>query len=296
VQDRYAGDVGDFMKLALLERLRAPSRPGESSLSLAIVWYLVGDESHNSDGKHVGYLDRSSRSGRALRPIDPIVYDALGSMVSSGARSVEGIERSGALTVETVSFAERLRFDDLPAAARDDRRERRTAWLARAVTAVAEVDLVCLDPDNGIRRDDHHTPSHRNLAEKHAYLSEIAALGGSDRSIVVYHHADRSATVPVQAQRRLGDLASGIGREPLAAVRTSRGTARLFLVAPAERHRRRIGERLTELESSTAASEFEILWWQSHGTGSDTDPDVDLDPDRNTDPDAAAAGHPGRTR
>jgi hypothetical protein len=261
VQDRYAGDVGDFMKLALLDRLRAPSRPGESPLTLAIVWYLVGDESHNDDGKHIGYLDPSSPAGRALRPIDPGVYDALGEMVSSGARSVERLERSGALTADTVSFAERLRFDDLPPADREARRERRAVWLDRAVTAAAESDLVCLDPDNGIRRDDHHMPSHRNRAEKHAYMSEIDVFGGSDRSIVVYHHADRSATVPVQAARRLGDLADGIGREPLAAVRTSRGTARLFLIVPAERHRRRLGERLAALEPSDAASQFEVHWW-----------------------------------
>lgn len=263
VQDRYAGDIGDFMKLALLERLRAPSPPAEAPLSLAIVWYLVGDESHNNDGRHVGYLDPSSRSGRALRPIDPAVYDALGEMVSSGARSVGRIELSGALTTDTVSFAERLRLDDLPPTAREARLERRAAWLDRAVASVAEAELVCLDPDNGIRLDDHHVRPSRNRAEKHAYMSEIEALAGPDRSLVVYHHADRSAPVPVQARRRLDDLATGIGREPLAAVRTSRGTARLFLVAPAERHRRRLRERLAELESSTAASEFETYWWRA---------------------------------
>jgi hypothetical protein len=260
VQDRYAGDVGDFMKLALLEWLRASCRSGEAPLSLAIVWYLVGDESHNRDGKHVSYLDPSSAAGRALRPIDPVVYDALGEMVSSGARSVERLERSGALTADTVSFAERLRFRDLPPAKREARRERRAAWLDRALAAVADSDLVCLDPDNGIRRDEHRMPSHGIRAEKHAYMSEIEALAGNDRSLVVYHHADRSAAVPIQAQRRLDDLASGIGRAPLAAVRTSRGSARLFLVAPAERHRRRLRERLVELQSSTAASEFEVHW------------------------------------
>jgi len=264
VQDRYAGDVGDFMKLALLERLSAPSRADEAPLKLGIVWYLVDDEWHNSDGKHVSYLKPSSSAGQALRPIDPVVYDALGEMVSSGVRSVGRLERSGALTADTVSFNERLRLHDLPPTGQEARRERRAAWLERAVAAVAGTDLVCLDPDNGIRRDDHQTPPHHNRAEKHAYISEVAALAGSDRSIVAYHHADRSATVPVQAQRRLEDLATGIGRQPLAAVRTSRGTARLFLVAPAERHRRRLRERLAELESSAAgAREFGVHWWHA---------------------------------
>ena len=261
MQNRYAGDVGDFMKLALLERLRAPLRSGGAPLSLAIVWYLVGDESHNDDGKHIGYLDPSSPAGRVLRPIDPVVYDALGEMIASGTRSVGRIERSGALAADTVSFAERLRLGDLPPTARQARLERRAAWLERAVASVAETELVCLDPDNGIRRDDHHIRPSRNRAEKHAYMSEIEALAGGDRSVVVYQHADRSAAVSVQARRRLDDLAAGLGREPLAAVRTSRGTARLFLVVPADHHRHRLGERLIELESSAAASEFEINWW-----------------------------------
>ena len=51
MQDRYAGDIGDFVKLGLLRAL-SPGR------KLGIAWYRFPDEDHNGDGRHVGYLDR----------------------------------------------------------------------------------------------------------------------------------------------------------------------------------------------------------------------------------------------
>jgi len=258
VQDRYAADVGDFFKLALLERLRTPTEVGEAALSLGIVWYLVDDERHNNDGKHIMYLDPGSRAGRVLRPISPGVYDAL-AHVAAGERSVRRIEESGALTPGTVSFAERLRLGDLASHDRAARRARRADWLDRAVASIADCDLVCLDPDNGIRRDDHPVGPHRNRSEKHSYLSEVATLAGDARSLVAYHHADRSAPVSEQAHRRMDDLAHGLGREPLAAVKTSRGTARLFLVVPADRHRARISNRLAALAIGPTAEEFTVI-------------------------------------
>ena len=47
MQDRYAGDVGDFGKLGMLRCME------DFGLKVGINWYLVGDESHNNDGKHI---------------------------------------------------------------------------------------------------------------------------------------------------------------------------------------------------------------------------------------------------
>ena len=49
MQDRYAGDVDDYVKLALLRAL-APGR------KLGVAWYLYPDEDHNADGRHVSYI------------------------------------------------------------------------------------------------------------------------------------------------------------------------------------------------------------------------------------------------
>lgn len=79
------------------------------------------------------------------------------------------------------------------------------------------------------------------------------------QSLIVYHHADRTAAVDEQARRRLADLARELPVKPIAAVRASRGTTRLFLVA-APRHAEYLTERLNKLPSSPWATEFSLHW------------------------------------
>lgn len=64
MQNRYTGDIGDFSKLGLLRTLHS------AGLSIGLNWYLTPDETHNSDGRHVGYLRRDGfpgASGLALK-------------------------------------------------------------------------------------------------------------------------------------------------------------------------------------------------------------------------------------
>jgi hypothetical protein len=63
-------DVGDYLKLALLRALS----PG---YTLGIAWSLVPDESHNSDGRHVSYLEAPS----SWKHIDSDLFDMLRAMV-----------------------------------------------------------------------------------------------------------------------------------------------------------------------------------------------------------------------
>jgi hypothetical protein len=49
VQDRYAGDIGDFQKYALLKAL------SEKDLRLAVIWYLNPDVEGNADGSFMAY-------------------------------------------------------------------------------------------------------------------------------------------------------------------------------------------------------------------------------------------------
>ena len=46
MQNRYAGDIGDYGKLGLLRSL---SRTG---LRIGVNWYLTPDEDRNGDGRH----------------------------------------------------------------------------------------------------------------------------------------------------------------------------------------------------------------------------------------------------
>jgi hypothetical protein len=259
MQDRYAGDLGDFLKLGLLRWLVAPSFDAPPH-RLGVVWYLAPDESHNADGKHVTYLDPQSAAGRKLRPLDPDLYDRLTAMVAGGVRSVARLETSGVLPAGSRTFGEVLQFGDLAPGARSARIDRRRAWICEALRATQECSVVFVDPDNGLRRSDHSMAPHRSKSEKHAYFDELQSFVARGQSLVAYHHADRSAAVPVQAKLRMADAAEELGVEPLAAVRASRGTSRLFLVVPAPTHREGLRARLQDLERSPWADELVVYW------------------------------------
>ena len=80
MQNRYAGDVGDFGKLGLLRQLIS------SQLDIGVNWYLVPDECHNADGKHIGYITDTRYNG-----CDDSLRNSLKEIVNS-QRSVSALE------------------------------------------------------------------------------------------------------------------------------------------------------------------------------------------------------------
>ncbi|HUY10027.1 MAG TPA: hypothetical protein VMW80_11405 [Candidatus Dormibacteraeota bacterium] len=175
-----------------------------------MVWYLVPDESHNDDGKHIAYLRADGRHAVYLRSLDRQLYDQLAGVVHSGARSTSALEAAGALPAGTKTFGRPLDFSQLAARVSADRLSYRKSWIADALAATAGCDVVFADPDNGIRRSSHSTARTRTKAVKHAYLDELAEFAARGQSLVVYHHADHSAPVIEQATRRLADLADEV--------------------------------------------------------------------------------------
>jgi len=254
MQDRYAGDLGDFLKFGLLRWLAPPDRLRPR---LGVIWYRTADEAHNADGKHIAYLTPSHRSAGRLRQLDPDLYERLARLVSTDQRSTAALASAGLLGAQTRFFGDLLDLADLPVTARDARRARRRSWTQQALAATSGCDLIFADPDNGIRPARHPVPAHRTKAVKHAYLSELAAFAQRGQSVIAYHHADRSANIEQQAHRRLADLAAGLPVKPVAAVRASRGTSRLFLVGAATAaHASYLTERLTDLKQSPWSAEL----------------------------------------
>jgi len=225
MQDRYAGDVGDFMKFGLLRSLIV----GEPPLRLGVNWYLTGDESHNADGKHIGYLDPGTTHHASLRACDEDLMSRLAHVVATD-RSVATLESAGVLPAGSATYQARL-VDGTGRAVR-------RAWHQKALEELAGADLVFVDPDNGIRAS-RSGPT----AFKFAFPDELADYTARSQSLVVYHHADRSAGgVAAQVPRRLAELSAGTGVDPLGAVIARRGSTRYFLIVPAPAHRGRLSE------------------------------------------------------
>jgi hypothetical protein len=257
VQDRYTGDLGDYLKFGLLRWLAPPGVP--TSPRLGVVWYRTADEADSNDGKYITYLKPGHRSAGYFRELDPDLYDRLAWVVAN-ERSTAGLAAACLLGAGTCYFDDPLDFTGLSATAQAARQAKRRSWLQRAIAATVGCNLIFADPDNGIRTATNLVPAHRTKAIKYAYLDELAAFAERGQSLVVYHHADRSATVEEQVRRRLDDIARGVPIKPVAAVRASRGTTRLFLVAAAESQDGYLTERLAALTGSPWDKELQVYW------------------------------------
>ena len=211
MQDRYAGDIGDFVKLTILRRIT----PG---LKTGIIWWLHPNESHNADGKHITYLDRP----QTWRRYDPHLFDRLKSIVSAEKRSVAALQRVGLIN-------DAIYFDELmPTIGKAaERRLAREQWFSRALNAVADCNVVFLDPDNGL--ETMRYDSGRSKAAKSVSLTELQALQRPGRTLIVYHHHTRMPGGNLVELAHWGGRLAALGFT-VDALRASVGTARAFFL------------------------------------------------------------------
>ncbi|MBL8226393.1 MAG: hypothetical protein JNM50_13800 [Chromatiales bacterium] len=201
MQDKYAGDIGDFGKFALLRAL-APDR------RLGVCWYAVESEVHNNDGRHTAYLAQPER----FRSLDPVVFDALkGKLSDGGPRSIRRLEELGLLPGAV--FHGRL----VPRS-----RSERHIWFQELRQTIKTCELVFLDPDNGIS---FGASSHKAVA-----LDEIQALAKDGHALLVYHHQGRLKGGASQEYARAVESFRAIGITDAYAVRLRPYSSRFYFL------------------------------------------------------------------
>lgn len=245
------GDIGDFGKYGLLRALCA------DDLSLGVVWYLVPNEGGDGNGAHVGYLDATPANLRRFRTCDPALYDALGEVVSNGARSVRSVREQALLPSDTVFYEEPLSFDGMPgigARASQARLDHRTGWVKGAVEATQGCDVVFADPDNGLESG---TPRHRRRGPKFAFFDELAPYLQRGQSLVVYHHLHRSYPASEQVRERLDQIGERLGKA--FALLYRRGTLRAFFIVPSEARWCMLSERARRLVEGCWGQHFALV-------------------------------------
>jgi hypothetical protein len=237
MQNRYAGDVGDFGKYGLLRCLC-----GEPPLlSLGVVWYLVSDEQNNQDRKHTRYLERDRE--RRFRACDPELYDALRGVVSD-RREVAAVERSGVLG-DAAFFGKPVDTGN------------REEWLREALNAVAGRELVFLDPDNGLQMI--ATPLDSPHGGKFCGYQEVREFLYAGASVVLHQHLDGLDTAEVQVTWLCRELTGKVAPPlPPFALQFHRGAVQAFLVLPQERHAETIQRGIKQLIASP---------WHKHFAG-----------------------------
>jgi hypothetical protein len=219
MRHNFVNDIGDYAKYALLRALCASSHP---PLRLGVIWYLTEHAEHNGDGRRRPHLSQDG-----WEQVDPELLTQMRAIESS-LRSADDlhlnlIENSAILPADTKYFSKPL--PDILGSTMQ-RTARRVEWFVAARQAVADCNLVFLDPDNGLEVKSAGPGS--RLAGKYVTVSEVAELLVGGRLVILYQHCDRS---PWQTQRtKIGDqLASGVGQQLFArSVRFGAFGARAF--------------------------------------------------------------------
>ena len=192
LQNRYVGDVGDFGKYGLLRALCLPVDSDGPALRLGVVWYLASDETHNNDGRHIGYLEPTSKNLQTFRACDPSLYDNLADIVRDGARNISAIRQRRVLPDDTVFYERLLDLGRHKGRSGYDLRiQARQEWVQGAVQATKDCDVVFVDPDNGIGTT---AQAHSRRGAKYVLLEELVPYVNRGQTLVIYHHLNRSAT------------------------------------------------------------------------------------------------------
>ena len=201
MQDRYVGDVGDFVKYGLLRAIRGTKR-------LGVAWYLHPNVGPAGDGRHTAYLQNPDE----WRHLDAELFDVLRELIAH-RRSVANIQQSGILG-NAAFAAERLEVAGIKVR---DRPRWRNQWFGRIKRQLTDCDLVFADPDNGLVLNDRFRPT-RQVYAKGIPLAEAMALAGRPSSAAA-SAAYQRIRPPIAAFHQLGGSASrpsevGVGARP----------------------------------------------------------------------------------
>ena len=167
MQNRYAGDIGDYGQFALLRAMEA------QGLKLGVNWYLaktLPSEIHD-DGKY--------RIPSQYAELDPELSAALNRIFDlREARSVQALEQARLLASDLFVNEEVPRETD-----------QREVWHQKALTKLADCDIVFLDPDNGLNVKSVKPGSPKS--PKYVWLREVSDYIASGKSVIFYNHRPR---------------------------------------------------------------------------------------------------------
>lgn len=169
VKEQYVGDINDYRKYALLRALADGGR-----IKIGVCWMLTADDNsgHGSDRAYLSDPERNRHS-------DPELFDILASLPNEhDSRWLIEIEQAG--TVPGATY-----FNDHLT---DDLRSRTEFWNG-CLRALADRDLVFLDPDNGL--EVQSVKKGRKNSSKYVYLDEVRDIFASEKSVLIYQHFPR---------------------------------------------------------------------------------------------------------
>ena len=183
MQNRYSGDMGDFGKFLLLKHLF----PTES---IATIWYLYPDETHNNDGSHK-VEEGNTNLYRHCHSLDPQMSELFHKIHQRDCRHIDLFEElcvleNGYYFIESI-LGEGEGY--------------RSQWMERAIEFIRSTScsVVCLDPDNGIEPSSMSKLSILKQG-KYATYTEIESFFTLEcvNHLVIYQHFHRQQSHDMQ--------------------------------------------------------------------------------------------------
>ena len=165
MQDRYAGDIGDYGKFALLKSVE------NAGLRLGVNWYkfkTAGTEKQVNE-RYLISEDHNS--------YDPELAKKLFAISKSENRSIKTLQNAKLL--ETEHYYD----SDTP------KKSERADWQKKAMEVFSSCDIVFLDPDNGLSVKSVREQSHQST--KYTYMDEITDYISRGKNVILYNHRQR---------------------------------------------------------------------------------------------------------
>ena len=228
MQDRYAGDIGDYGKFGLLRTLSA------AGLSIGVNWYKTipsMTEFARDDGKYripQGLFHCDEKLANTLYAI---------SRPDNPERSIQSLE-AAKLIDGAVYFSDPIPIAD------------RSIWHAKAMTTLGGCDLVFLDPDHGLLVKSVSLRSSKSV--KYALYEEVGAYVAAKQSVVIYNHRCRKKwetySKSIAEQLR---LKSELPDQPIRVITFPRFSVRdYFIISATPEHDQKIQSALRSIGNS----------------------------------------------
>ena len=189
MKNQYFGDINDYKKYGLLRAII-----GATDFSVLVNWMLTPDDG-SSDGNLTAYLQQPQNYSHH----DPELFEGLRRLlIQEQQRNVGAIEKTDLLPGAKY-FS--LVTPDSPTLRRE--------WFNRSMDGHGGIDLVFLDPDNGLEVPSR--PYGLKWSPKYLYWREVKRLWSVGKSMLIYQHFIREKR-PDFIQRMLialGDATPG---------------------------------------------------------------------------------------
>lgn len=249
LQNRYVADVGDFGKYGMLKMITSCT-----TSKLGINWYLTDDESHNNDGKHIGYLDDTKRKNIVeFRSCDPILYKQL-QEIANTYRTIRSIQNSNVMPLGTVFYDRVLSYHTVQNSIA--RKNLRKQWYESGYKQLELCDIVYFDPDNGLEVES--VGKYKDKGPKYVWHDELTDYYNRGQSLIIYNHRSREPQrMYLKRFDRIVEMASEL--QNIIMLRYRRGTTRDYVLLMQPSHRIEILGNIKKLIDSPWSRHFSII-------------------------------------